>query len=124
MKGPDLSQYFLDKDNNQWLAAKMKKKYAVDHEKWAYVIDTINDRTIWIIAMILYIKVVRNNLPNQCTSRVIACTEHCAKGVQMNWSLILLNQLLEDRIIVQDGEKPFTYSWLLILIELVGCSKS
>ena len=42
----------------------------------------------------------------------------------MNWSLILLNQLLEDGIIVQDGEKPFTYSWLLILIELVGCSKS
>ena len=38
----------------------------------------------------------------------------------MNWSLFLLNQLTEDAVAVQDGECPFTYSWLLILIALVA----
>ena len=38
----------------------------------------------------------------------------------MNQSLFLLNQLTEDVVAVQDGEWPFTYSWLLILIALVA----
>ena len=38
----------------------------------------------------------------------------------MNWSLFLLNQLIEDAIAVQARERPFTYSWLLILIALVS----
>ena len=36
----------------------------------------------------------------------------------MNWSLFLLNQLLEDSLAAQDG-RSFSYSWLLILIALV-----
>ena len=38
----------------------------------------------------------------------------------MNWSLFLLNQLTEDAVAVQAEERPFTYSWLLILIALVA----
>ena len=38
----------------------------------------------------------------------------------MNWSLFLMNQLVEDAVEVQVGERPFTYSWLLILIALVA----
>ena len=38
----------------------------------------------------------------------------------MNSSLFLLSQLTEDVVIVQDEERPFTYSWLLILITLVA----
>ena len=38
----------------------------------------------------------------------------------MNWSLFLLNQLTEDVVLVQAGERPFTYSWLLILIALLA----
>ena len=37
----------------------------------------------------------------------------------MNWSLFLLNQLLEDVLAAQDGWS-FSYSWLLILIALVS----
>ena len=37
----------------------------------------------------------------------------------MNWSMFLLNQLMKDVILVQEGKRPFTYSWLLILIALV-----
>ena len=38
----------------------------------------------------------------------------------MNWLLFLLNQLTEDAIMIQEGKRPFTYSWLLILIALLG----
>ena len=38
----------------------------------------------------------------------------------MNWSLFLLNQLVEDVVVIQPGVIPFTYSWLLILITLVA----
>ena len=37
----------------------------------------------------------------------------------MNWSLFLLNQLLKDALAAQAG-RPFSYSWLLILIALVA----
>ena len=43
IKGPDPSQYFCGKDNEKWLAAKLKKKYGVDHDKREYVVNTIND---------------------------------------------------------------------------------
>ena len=38
----------------------------------------------------------------------------------MNWDLFFLNQLMEEIILVQEGIIPFPYSWLLILIALVG----
>ena len=38
----------------------------------------------------------------------------------MNWSLFLLNQLTEDALVVQAGERSFTYKWLLILFALVA----
>ena len=38
----------------------------------------------------------------------------------MNWSLFLLNELMEDAVLVQDTGNLFTYSWLSIVITLVG----
>ena len=68
---------------------------------------------------ILASKVVRSNRPVQCNSGVVACAQKCDEGVQMNWSLFLLNQLLGDALVAQTGQ-PFSYSWLLILIALIA----
>ena len=38
----------------------------------------------------------------------------------MNWSLLLLKQLTKYVMLVQQGKRSFTYSWLLILIALVA----
>ena len=46
--------------------------------------------------------------------------EKCAQGVQMNWSLLLMNQLMDDALTVQEGQRPFAYSWMIILIALVA----
>ena len=51
---------------------------------------------------------------------MIACTKKCTAGVQIIWALFLLNQLMEYTTLVHEGKRPFTYSWLLILIALVG----
>ena len=37
----------------------------------------------------------------------------------MNWSLFLMNQLVEDAEVIHVSARSFTYSWLLILIVLV-----
>ena len=71
-------------------------------------------------ACILSSKIVQNNFPIQCNLGVIAYTQQCAEGVQMNWSLFLLNQLTKNAVVAQDREQPFSYSWLLILISLVA----
>ena len=42
----------------------------------------------------------------------------------MNWSIFLMNQLVEDTVVMQTGERPFTYSWLLIFIALVAWVES
>ena len=75
---------------------------------------------IRIGAHILESNIIRGNCSVQCNSRVVACAQQCAEGVQMNWSLFLLNQLTEDAVVAQAGERSFSYSWLLILIALVA----
>ena len=114
------SQYFKGKASEKLLATKIKNKYDVVREKHTYAIKFINDKAVQVVAKVLVVKIVQKNRPNQCTSGVISCAEQCAKGVQMNQSMFLLNQLMEDIVLVQEGRRPFTYSWLLILITLVG----
>ena len=66
---------------------------------------------------ILASKVVQGNRLVQCNSGVVAYAQKCVKGVQMNWSLFFLNQLLEDMLAAQVGWS-FSYSWFFILIVL------
>ena len=74
----------------------LKKCYALKHDGRAYRIDSINDHVVPIGARILASKVVRKNHPVLCNSKVVACAELCVQGTHMNWSLFLLNQLMED----------------------------
>ena len=71
-------------------------------------------RMTLIATRILTSKIVHKNCPIQCTLRVIACTQQCVEGVQMNWSIFLLNHLNEDVVVVQVEVRPYTYRWLLI----------
>ena len=118
--GLDPLQYFKGQDNNKQLEARLKERCDLQRDGRAYHIDTINDRALCIGARILASKIVRKNHPIQCTLGVIACTQKCTEGFQMNWLLFLLNQLTEDAVVVQFEEQSFTYSWILILIALVA----
>ena len=45
---------------------------------------------------------------------------NCAEGYTYNWSAYLAREFLEDVRDAQEKGRPFHYSWLLILIALVG----
>ena len=97
----------------------MKEHFGLQRDGHAYRVDSINSQEVCIGVRILASKVVRSNQPVQCNSGVVAYAQKCAEAVQMNWSLFLLNRLLEDALVAQTG-RPFSYSWLLILIALVA----
>ena len=99
---------------------RLKKRYGLQHDRRYYCIDIINDQGMCIKARNLASKVVRKNFPIQCNLGYIVCRHKCGEGVQMNWLLFLMNQLVEDVMAVQAGEQSFTYSWLLILITLMA----
>ena len=76
MQGPDPSQYFCSKYNDNRLAAKLRNKYGFDHDKWEYVVDTITDKVVHVVTNILAIKVVsRIDQPNvlRDSSHVPSC---------------------------------------------------
>jgi len=47
----------------------------------------------------------------------------CAKGVSMSWVHFLVEEFRLDFLEAQEWKKKFHYSWLLILITLVGWAK-
>jgi hypothetical protein len=51
---------------------------------------------------------------------VVVVVAQCAKGSSMIWGPYLINSFLEDFKDVQDWGSKFHYSWLLILIALIG----
>ena len=117
--GEDPTQYIRGRDIDKWLAKQLKERFGLQRDGRAYRIDSINSQMVHIGARISASKVVCGNWPIQCNLRVVTCAQKCAEGVQMNWSLFLLNQLLEDSLVSQTWW-PFSYNLLLILISLVA----
>ena len=98
----------------------LKKHYSLERNGIACLIDSINDHTVYIGAKIMASKVVWKNRLVQCNSRLVACAELCAQGTQMNLSLFLMKQLVEDVEATQEGTRSFIESWILIFIALVS----
>ena len=59
--GPDPSQYFRGRDNDKRLSTRLKKRYGLNRDGWAYHINNINDHTVCINTRILASKVVWKN---------------------------------------------------------------
>jgi hypothetical protein len=51
---------------------------------------------------------------------LIAATNKCIVGIQMNWVTFLVNQFLIDYMEEQEKGIEIHYDWLLILIALVA----
>jgi hypothetical protein len=52
--------------------------------------------------------------------RVVAVAAQCVKGTTLSWAPYLLNMFLDDCKDAQDLGEKFHYSWLLILIAVIG----
>ena len=91
----DLAPYIHRRDTDKRLAKQLKERFGLQRDVRAYRIDSIKSQAVHIGANILVSKVIRRNRLVQCNLGVVTCTQKCAEGVQMNWSLFLLNELLE-----------------------------
>jgi hypothetical protein len=64
-------------------------------------------------------KLLRKCRKEEALAGVIAVAVQCTKGVMFSWAPYLLNFLI-DYMDAQDNGVEFHYSWLLVLIALVG----
>ena len=99
----DPAQYIHGRDTDKNIFNQLKEHFGLQCDGHAYQIDSSNSQAMCINTRILASKGFRGNRLVQCNSGVVACAQKCAEGVQMNWSLFLLNQLLEYVLATQTG---------------------
>ena len=58
--------------------------------------------------------------PNEVVAPVVSIDTNCAEGYSYNWAAYIAKEFLEDVHDTQEKGRPFHYSWLLVLIALVG----
>ena len=92
----DLAQYFRGWDNDKRISQQLKERFGLQRDGRAYHIDSTYERSVCIGAHNLASKIIQKNRPVQCNSGVVDCAHKYIEGVKINWSLFLLNQLLED----------------------------
>ena len=63
---------------------------------------------------------MRKCRPYEVPAPVIRIAVNCAEGYSYNWAEYIVKELLEDVCDTQEKGRPFHYSWLIVLIALVG----
>ena len=104
-----LTPFFVGKDKEKNIVTQMKEKYNIPQDKYDFDITTINDQGVRFAAKVLLSKMLQKMRSNHCTTGIIVAVEQCVVGVQMNWAMFLLNELVEV-IDAQEQGTPFTYS--------------
>jgi hypothetical protein len=83
-------------------------------------VKNISDDNIRFATHVMSCKMLQKCRKDEVPATVIAATEKCIEGVQMNWATFLVNQFLKDCIEAQEKGTKFHYAWILILFVLVG----
>jgi hypothetical protein len=65
-------------------------------------------------------KLFRKFCKEEEPTRVLATTAQCSEGILLSWAPYLLNLFLDDFKDAKELRIEFHYSWLIILIALVG----
>lgn len=83
-------------------------------------VDMINDPILCFGAQLLASKLLHNNIPNGVSMGCIRAITKCSMGVTMSWAHFLAEEFRVDCLESQEKRGHFHYSWLLILITLIG----
>jgi hypothetical protein len=102
------------------LAEEMKKKYGTERGSRGIIIKRISDAATRMATKIMACKLLRKCRKEEVPVGVVAAATQCVEGTTLSWAPYLLNLFLEDCKDVQDLGTKFHYSWLLILIALIG----
>jgi hypothetical protein len=118
--GRESVQYLDDKTKEKSLAEEMKKTYGTERGSCGIIIKRISDATMRMATKLMACKMLRKCRKEEVPVGVVAAATQCANGTMLSWAPYLLNLFLDDCKDVQDLGTKFHYSWLLILIALIG----
>ena len=120
MAGPDPGTEFPSKHEDTKLVQTMKERFGLTKGKRGYHTSAFRDQPFRFAAELLACKLIRKCRPTEVPAPVIRIAMNCAEGYNYNWAAYLAKEFLEDARDAQEKGRPFHYSWLLILIALVG----
>ena len=118
--GPDPVTEFPSKHEDTKLAQTMKERFGLTKGKRGYHTFAIQEHPIRFAAELLACKVIRKCRPTEVPAPVIRIAMNYAKGYSYNWATYVVREFLEDARDAQEKGRAFHYSWLLVLITLVG----
>ena len=98
----------------------MKELFGLTKGKRGYHTSAIRENHIRFAVELLACKVMRKCRPTEVPSPVIRISMNYAEGYSYNWAEYIVKEFLEDVQDAQEKGRPFHYSWLLVLIALVG----
>jgi hypothetical protein len=112
--------YLDNKARDKEIAEEVKAQFRTNRGTRGIIIKDINDPATKFSTNLMACKLLRKCRKEEAPTGVIEVVVQCAKGVVLSWAPYLLNQFLIDCRDAQDNGTKFHYSWLLILIALVG----
>jgi hypothetical protein len=119
-RGENPAQYLDDKTKEKALAEEMKNTYGTERGSCGIIIKRISDATTRLATKLMACKFLRKCRKEEVPVGVVAAATQCTEGTMLSWAPYLLNLFLEDCRDAQDLGTKFHYSWLLILITLIG----
>jgi hypothetical protein len=108
------------KREDKALIEEMKKKYGTKRGLREIIIKHISDDMTRMDTKIMACKLHRKCHKEEVSVGLVTAATQCVEGTILNWAPYLLNLFLDDCKDVQDLGTKFHYSWLLILIALIG----
>ena len=63
---------------------------------------------------------MRKCRPNEVSTPVVSIAANCTEGYSYKWVEYISKEFLEDVCDAWEKGRPFHYSWLIVLIALVG----
>ena len=88
--------------------------------KCGYHTSVIQEQNIHFVPELLACKIIWKCRPTEVPAPVIKIAINCVEGYSYNWAAYLAKEFLEDSRETHEKGRPFHYSWLIILITLVG----
>ena len=98
----------------------MKERFGLTKGKHGYHTSMIQEQNIRFTAELLACKIMWKCRPTKVPAPVIRIAINCVEGYSYNWAVYVAKEFLEDARDAQEKGRPFHYSWLIILIALVG----
>jgi len=98
----------------------MKKTYGTERGSCVIIIKSISEATKRLATKIMACKLLIKCHKEEVPVRVIMAATQCTDGTMLSLAPYLLNMFLDDCRDAQDRGTKFHYSWILILITLIG----